>query len=187
MSAPKATHDYQPGQLDAAIEFLKRTRWELRSLRKVRIWKDKLCVYDVNGDFFEVRGIGYGDADILPLLRLAGPRLARFCAEALPSYEERRSNPADPDGSSKLSPYLHFGQIAAAEVARAALGSGERVQTEKFLDELVTWRELSLNFCSRKCKVRVARGAARVGSRKYEGARHRPAGGRLFTRGTRKR
>jgi hypothetical protein len=70
MSTPKATHDFTPGGLDPALEFLKRTRWELRSLRFVRIWKDRLCIYDVNGDYFEVRGIGYGNADVLPLLRL---------------------------------------------------------------------------------------------------------------------
>jgi hypothetical protein len=70
MSNPKATHEFTAGQMDAAVEFLKRTRWELRSLRFVRIWKDKLCIYDVNGDFFEVRGIGYSDADIIPLLKL---------------------------------------------------------------------------------------------------------------------
>ena len=85
-------------------------------------------------------------------LQAARARLHAFCTESLPSYEERRANPADATGSSCLSPYLHFGQISAAEVARAALGSGELVQTEKFLDELVTWRELSLNFCSRNAK-----------------------------------
>ena len=62
MSTPLATHDYVPGGLDAALEFLKRTRSELRTLRKVRIWKDKLQIIDVNKDFFEVRGLGYGDA-----------------------------------------------------------------------------------------------------------------------------
>jgi hypothetical protein len=69
MSAPLATHDYVQGGLDAALEFLKRTRSELRQLRKVRIWKDKLHIIDVNKDFFEVRGIGYADADIIPLLK----------------------------------------------------------------------------------------------------------------------
>jgi hypothetical protein len=68
MTAPLATHDYTPGGVTAALEFLKRTRAELRTLRKVRIWKDRLHVYDINGDFFEVRGVGYGDADIIPLL-----------------------------------------------------------------------------------------------------------------------
>jgi hypothetical protein len=69
MTAPLATHDFIPGGLDAALEFLKRTRSELRQLRRVRVWKDKLHIIDVNKDFFEVRGIGYPDADIVPLLR----------------------------------------------------------------------------------------------------------------------
>lgn len=70
MNPPLATHDYIPDGLDAAVEFLKRTRWELRNLRRVRVWKDRLEVFDVNSDIFEVRGIGYLDADIVPLLRL---------------------------------------------------------------------------------------------------------------------
>ncbi len=69
MSDPLATHDFRPGDLAGALEFLKRTRWELRSLRKARVWKDRLQVFDVNGDYFEVRGIGYPDPDVLPLLR----------------------------------------------------------------------------------------------------------------------
>jgi hypothetical protein len=69
MTAPLATHEFKPGDLPAALEFLKRTRWELRTLRKVRIWTDRLHIFDVNGDYFEVRGIGYPEADIVPLLR----------------------------------------------------------------------------------------------------------------------
>jgi hypothetical protein len=69
MTAPLATHDFTPGGVDAAREFLKRTRWELRTLRKVRVWKDRLQIFDINGDYFEVRGVGYADADVVPLLR----------------------------------------------------------------------------------------------------------------------
>ena len=69
MAAPLAIHDFTSGGLDVALEFLKRTRSELRSLRKVRIWKDKLHIIDVNKDYFEIRGIGYGDGDIVPILR----------------------------------------------------------------------------------------------------------------------
>jgi hypothetical protein len=69
MTAPLATHDYTPGGLEAALEFLKRTRAELRTLRRVRVWKDKFHIIDVNKDYFEIRGLGYGDADIVPLLR----------------------------------------------------------------------------------------------------------------------
>jgi hypothetical protein len=69
MNAPLATHDYVPGGLDAALEFLKRTRNELRTIRMVRVWKDRFHIIDVNHDFFEVRGLGYQDADIIPLLQ----------------------------------------------------------------------------------------------------------------------
>lgn len=69
MAGPLAVHDYTQGGLEAALEFLKRTRAELRILRKVRVWKDRLHIIDVNKDYFEVRGIGYPDADITPLLR----------------------------------------------------------------------------------------------------------------------
>src|SRR5271166_1660596 len=68
MSDPRATHTYTPGGLEAALEFLKRTRSELRDLRKVRVWKDRLQIFDVNHDRFEVHGLGYGDADIVPIL-----------------------------------------------------------------------------------------------------------------------
>ena len=63
-----AIHEY--ATLEAACEFLKRTRAELRQLRKVRIWKDKLQVIDVNKDCFEISGVGYTHADIIPLLKM---------------------------------------------------------------------------------------------------------------------
>ena len=70
MNTPLAIHDYTPGGLEAAREFLKRTRSELRMLRKVRLWRDKLHIIDVNKDYFEVRGLGYADADVVPLLKM---------------------------------------------------------------------------------------------------------------------
>jgi hypothetical protein len=69
MAIPLATHDFTPGGVDAALAFLKRTRSELRSLRYVRVWKDRLQIYDVNKDYFEIRGIGYEHPDIVPLLK----------------------------------------------------------------------------------------------------------------------
>jgi hypothetical protein len=67
MSTPLATHDFS--DLPAALEFLKRTRWELRFLRYARVWPDRLQVVDVNGDAFEVRGVGYPHPDAPALLR----------------------------------------------------------------------------------------------------------------------
>lgn len=65
---PLATFRYEPGQVDQVLEFLKRTRNELRTLRRVRVWIDQLRVYDVNGDCFEVTGVGYPDDAIKPIL-----------------------------------------------------------------------------------------------------------------------
>lgn len=70
MNDPQATHDYRPGELSAAQTFIKRTWAELRELRKVRVWRDRLQVFDVNGDYFEVRGLGHEQADVIALLRL---------------------------------------------------------------------------------------------------------------------
>ena len=47
--------------LDAAIAFFHRTRSELRILRMVRVSTNWVRLYDVNGDYFELRGLGYPD------------------------------------------------------------------------------------------------------------------------------
>ncbi|GIW95857.1 MAG: hypothetical protein KatS3mg110_3898 [Pirellulaceae bacterium] len=67
---PKAVFEHQPGDLEASLNFLKRTHAELRTLRRVRLWQNRLQVFDVNGDYFELRGVGYPDAEIVPLLRM---------------------------------------------------------------------------------------------------------------------
>lgn len=95
---------------------------------------------------------------LTPGLDAARRRLDRFCDDSLGSYEERRSEPADVAGSSGLSAYLHFGQISAAEVARMVRERGTRAAATAFLDELVTWRELSLNFCTRNPNFRTIDG-----------------------------
>ncbi|MBW3542287.1 MAG: hypothetical protein KY476_18625 [Planctomycetes bacterium] len=68
MSHILASHDFQPGDVPAALEFLKRTRSELRTLRMVRVWRDRLEAIDVNGDALEIRGLGWPNAEIVPVL-----------------------------------------------------------------------------------------------------------------------
>ena len=65
---PLARHDFTRGDVDAALEFLKRTRSELRMLRRVRVWTDQFRVYDINGDCFEIAGVGYPDSEIVAIL-----------------------------------------------------------------------------------------------------------------------
>ncbi|MEK6249353.1 MAG: hypothetical protein N2C12_14315 [Planctomycetales bacterium] len=67
-SAPLAEMDFGAEGLEAALEFLKRTRSEMRQLCFVRIWSDRFAVYDVNQDCFQILGLGYPDPDIVPVL-----------------------------------------------------------------------------------------------------------------------
>lgn len=53
----------------------------------------------------------------------ARSRLQTFVETRLPSYPQRQDDPAL-EGTSRLSPYLHFGQISAHEVALTALAAG---------------------------------------------------------------
>jgi len=69
MTEPLATHDFSDGGLEAAIAFFQRTRAELRLLRMVRVSTDWVRLFDINGDYFELRGLGYPDQDIVPVLK----------------------------------------------------------------------------------------------------------------------
>lgn len=110
-----------------------------------------------------------------------GPALARggsidaeqswrgFLKQRLGHYPEDRNEP-ELEGSSGLSPYLHFGHISVhqifAELARAEKWTEAKLAlraaggrsgwwrmsegAEAFLDQLVTWRELGFNFCAHR-------------------------------------
>jgi hypothetical protein len=69
MSQAIATHDYSEGGLQAALAFFRRTRDEFRALRKVRVATIWIRLFDINGDYFELTGLGYADADIVPVLK----------------------------------------------------------------------------------------------------------------------
>jgi len=89
----------------------------------------------------EVDWLGPGEGAARELLH-------QFLHEKLSTYSERRNDPTK-DGTSHLSPYLHFGQISAQRVA-LEVRKQERVNaeaSEAFLEELIVRRELSDNFC----------------------------------------
>ena len=101
--------------------------------------------------------------------REAGLRRVRsFLERRLERYPEDRSEP-ELDGTSGLSPYLHFGHVSVHEIfaaiaAREGWSTGKLGRAngkkegwwgmspaaEAWLDELVTWRELGFNFCSKR-------------------------------------
>lgn len=78
----------------------------------------------------------------------AHKRLAFFIENGLKDYNHQRNYPAV-DGTSRLSPHLHFGEItphicwySATEASRKKKGSDKSLET--YLKELV-WREFSYN------------------------------------------
>ncbi len=78
----------------------------------------------------------------------AAARWQRFRAEGLDAYHALRNDAAiePPRGVSRMSAYLHYGQISAFRLAREATAQGGK-GAGKFLDELLVWRELAHNFC----------------------------------------
>jgi len=96
--------------------------------------------------------------------------LRRFLSRKLTQYGELRNQP-EMDGTSELSPYLHFGHVSVHQIFRelmqreqwserrvALRANGSRtgwwgvsVPAEEFLDQLVTWREVGFNSSSH-CK-----------------------------------
>ncbi|HVF88114.1 MAG TPA: deoxyribodipyrimidine photo-lyase [Pyrinomonadaceae bacterium] len=73
-------------------------------------------------------------------------RLRHFVQSILPRYDDSRNEPGE-DGTSRLSPYLHFGFLSAHEVV-AAVNAAEApaAAKEAYLEELIVRRELSYNF-----------------------------------------
>jgi deoxyribodipyrimidine photo-lyase len=111
------------------------------------------------------------DHTVAPVAMKGGTRAARralydFVGAKLARYASDRDHP-DRDGTSRLSPYVHFGHLSAHEVFAAVVtrerwttrrlgkkGGGVREgwwgvspSAEAFLDQLVVWRELAFNAC----------------------------------------
>jgi len=68
-----------------------------------------------------------------------------FKAKGLLRYADHR-NDALRDGVSRMSAYLHYGMVSPMRMAREAASIGG-AGPEKYLDELLVWRELAYVFC----------------------------------------
>lgn len=84
---------------------------------------------------------------LTPGEQAAAQQLEHFLSRKLAHYPKNRNDPTR-DGQSQLSPYLHFGQLAAQRVALAVLAADvSPAAREAFLEELIIRRELADNFC----------------------------------------
>jgi deoxyribodipyrimidine photo-lyase len=78
-------------------------------------------------------------------------RLNQFVREKLQTYPDQRNRP-EVDGTSRLSPYLHFGHIGPHTVAGAIHDAdAPAVAKEAFLEQLIVRRELAVNFVRFNC------------------------------------
>ena len=82
----------------------------------------------------------------------AAKRLEQFLESRLATYDDGR-NDATIEGTTQLSPYLHFGQISVQEVVVRAMATADDGVTakpiESLVNEIVVQRELCINFALR--------------------------------------
>ncbi len=119
-------------------------------------WKPakKLDTYPLDTDI--TAGFTQLDRTIGPVDSFTGgthaalQRLHTFVNLELKDYETTRNHPELP-GTSRLSPYLHFGNIGPLTIALAVSqavidGKAPQSAADKYLDELIGWRELAVLF-----------------------------------------
>ena len=109
---------------------------------------------DLHSDMTE----GWQDLDrsVHPVPELHGgtqaglARLELFVNKMLGDYEATRNKP-ETDGTSALSPYLHYGHVGSQTIALAVAAAAQqnpKLQSakESYFNELIAWRELAINF-----------------------------------------
>ena len=120
-------------------------RWE---------WPKRIESRSVDSDITE--GFTKLDRSVPPVDTFTGgthaamKRLRHFTERELGAYSVARNKP-EVQGTSRLSPWLHFGNISpvriALEVNRAVeAGKAGAVAAESYIDELIGWRELAVLF-----------------------------------------
>jgi len=145
-------HHFRPHLKKQLAEFLVPLA-ENKPLHSWKPWKEILS-FSLASDIAE--GFTKLDRTVGPVDSFVGgthaalKRLSEFIHGDLAHYDERRNHPVM-EGTSRLSPYLHFGQIGPLTIALAvnkAIQDGSTTPSvgEKYLDQLIGWRELSVLF-----------------------------------------
>jgi deoxyribodipyrimidine photo-lyase len=129
---------------------------KLEKMEPTHPWKPKkeMASYslelDITAGFARLdRGVGPVD-DFTGGTQSAVRRLGEFLRLELAQYEEMRNHP-EVKGTSRLSPYLHFGNIGPLTIALAveaavAKGKISPPARDRFLEQLIGWRELAVLF-----------------------------------------
>jgi len=131
-------------QLDRFLMKPKNTRakvaWKAPAkLRSLPPDFDLTTGWDLDRSVSPVNTFKGGTKEALRLLR-------DFVEKKLPRYGERRNHP-ELDGTSRLSPYLHFGHISPVTMALAVHAADAPAEDKRaYINQLLVWRELAINF-----------------------------------------
>ena len=113
-------------------------------------WETPPELASLSDDFDVTEGWSL-DRSVEPVSTFRGGRreamrlLAEFVNKKLRHYITDRNKP-ETDGTTRLSPYLHFGQIGPHTVALAVeKAAASKAAKEAFLNQLLVWRELAVN------------------------------------------
>jgi deoxyribodipyrimidine photo-lyase len=110
-----------------------------RSVKSIPLHSEITEGWPIDRTVQPVTGMTGGTAEALR-------RLDEFITCKLPGYGKNRNHP-ESDTTSRLSPYLHFGHIGPLTVALAVQkAEAPKADREAFLNELIMWRELAINF-----------------------------------------
>ena len=119
-------------------------------------WKPNECPESISLSGDITGGFSKLDRSVGPVDSFTGgshaalKRLKEFVRSDLADYNEKRNHP-ETRGTSRLSPYLHFGNIGPLTIALAVQkamkdGSVSVATGERYLEQLIGWHELAVLF-----------------------------------------
>ena len=123
---------------------------QLKDTKAKVAWKKPQALQSLDPDFEITQGWPL-DTSVGPVSGFRGGTnealrlLKHFIKHGLSAYGTNRNKP-EVNGTSRLSPYLHFGHIGPLTVALAVQKSdAPEADKEAFLNQVITWRELAVN------------------------------------------
>lgn len=109
------------------------------ALRSLAPSIDLLDKVSIDRSVAPVSGFRGGSSEATRVLR-------RFIKDGLAGYDDNRNHP-ERNGTSRLSPYMHFGHLGPHTVAAAVReADAPRPDRDAFLEQLIVRRELAVNF-----------------------------------------
>jgi deoxyribodipyrimidine photo-lyase len=122
----------------------------LHAWQRPRAFESDSVHVDMTGDWKNL------DRSVAPVDEWTGgthaamKRLKFFTDRLLEDYEAKRNHP-EVDGTSCMSPYLHYGHIGPITIALAVAAAAKanpklQAARDSYFNELIVWRELAINF-----------------------------------------